>query len=289
MVPAALRRARRAAADAQRQGRPQGAARARRAARPRGAGAVRRARRTSSRSAIAGDLARGAAARAASACDDNFFDLGGHSLLVVQVHRRLREVLPAPRRRSPTCSASRPMRALAELPGDGDGGDARVAAGPGPRRARAATLARAHGARRGATTPSGERRVSDAAIAAGERASPSSAWRAASPARATSTSSGATCATASSRSVRSPTRSCARRASTRALLARPALRARRRACSTTSTCSTPSSSASARKDAGDPRSAAPPLPRVRLGGARGRRPRARDASTARSASSPAAA
>ena len=25
--------------------------------------------------------------------DDNFFDLGGHSLLVVQVHRKLQEVL----------------------------------------------------------------------------------------------------------------------------------------------------------------------------------------------------
>ena len=26
--------------------------------------------------------------------DDNFFDLGGHSLLVVQAHRKLRDVVP---------------------------------------------------------------------------------------------------------------------------------------------------------------------------------------------------
>ena len=28
--------------------------------------------------------------------EDNFFDLGGHSLLVVQVHRKLREQIPQP-------------------------------------------------------------------------------------------------------------------------------------------------------------------------------------------------
>jgi acyl carrier protein len=28
--------------------------------------------------------------------DDNFFDLGGHSLLVVQAHRKLREIFPNP-------------------------------------------------------------------------------------------------------------------------------------------------------------------------------------------------
>ena len=36
-------------------------------------------------------LAGGAAGRRRSACEDNFFDLGGHSLLIVQVHARLRE------------------------------------------------------------------------------------------------------------------------------------------------------------------------------------------------------
>jgi hypothetical protein len=28
--------------------------------------------------------------------DDNFFDLGGHSLLVVQAHRKLRDLCPKP-------------------------------------------------------------------------------------------------------------------------------------------------------------------------------------------------
>jgi non-ribosomal peptide synthetase component F len=78
--------------------------------------------------------------------DDNFFDLGGHSLLVVQVHRTLREKLAQPLSltdlyRFPT------IRSLAEFLTD-DKADARVEKGADRGSARRELLARRQQARK---------------------------------------------------------------------------------------------------------------------------------------------
>ena len=96
------------------------------------------------------------------------------------------------------------------------------------------------------------------------------------------------CATAWKRTQWLTPRGAARRRRCRRRLERPGLRAARAWCSTTWRCSTPGSSASAARRR-DHRSAAPPLPGVRLGGAGGRRPHARDLRRRRSACSAAAA
>jgi len=72
--------------------------------------------------------------------DANFFDLGGHSLMAVQVHRRLRELLPerpvgiTDLFRFPTIAA------LAEFLGDG--GEVRLQDGAARGEARRAALQR---------------------------------------------------------------------------------------------------------------------------------------------------
>ena len=124
---------------------------------------------------------------------------------------------------------------------------------------------------RGARPPL--RRVAGRAAPDGAAArSPSSAWPAASPARRTSSSSGATCATASSRSaVFSDEELRGRRRRSAALLARSQLRARPAGCSTASSCFDAAFFGFSPREAEITRSAAPALPRVRLGGAGGRR------------------
>jgi acyl carrier protein len=73
--------------------------------------------------------------------DDNFFDIGGHSLLVVQTHRRLRDVLDRPLSltdmyRFPT------VRSLAQFLDEGDSGAAKKGADRAARRLRMRQRAR---------------------------------------------------------------------------------------------------------------------------------------------------
>ena len=162
---------------AQRQGRPRGAAGARRRAAA-GRGAVRRAaQRSSSRRspAVWRELLR---RRATSGVHDNFFDLGGHSLLLVQVHAALRASARA--RRSPdgrALPASRPSRA---------GRAPRATATPTSRPAAGQVATRDGRLAERVGTRAAEDELGDASARRPAR-SPSSAWPAASPARATST------------------------------------------------------------------------------------------------------
>ena len=77
------------------QDRPQGAAGARESASTAAATQSFVAADDDLEATIAGDLAGGAQRCRRSASSDNFFDLGGHSLLMVQVHRRLRAAVRA--------------------------------------------------------------------------------------------------------------------------------------------------------------------------------------------------
>ena len=102
MVPVGVRGARRAAADAQRQGGPQGAAGAGRG------GAVATARyvapRTADRGGAGGDLGARCSGSSGSGAHDNFFELGGHSLLAMRLIARVR------RRSASSCRCARCSR-----------------------------------------------------------------------------------------------------------------------------------------------------------------------------------
>ena len=224
-----LRAAGRAAADPQRQAGPQGAARPRAAAGPAAAGTRRTWRRAATlEQAHRRRLAGGAAASTASGVDDNFFDLGGHSLLLVARPRPAAGAArrPACRAHRSTCSATPPSARW------------RRAYLTGRRRARADSAAQPRpAARRAAAARSGR--------AAAAR-SPSSAWPAASPAPRTLER--VLAQPARRRRVdraSSPTRSCcAGGADPDCWTTR--LRPGRRRARRTSTSSTPRSSASAR-------------------------------------------
>ena len=118
--PAAFVRARGAAADAERQGGPQGAARARsRAVGERGYVAPR----TPVEEVLAAIWARGAAAWSGWARHDDFFELGGHSLLATRVVSRVRAAV---RGGAPAADGVR---------GADGGGAGRARGGAAPRRA----------------------------------------------------------------------------------------------------------------------------------------------------------
>ena len=283
MVPVGLRAAGRAAADAQRQGGPQGAARARTPRTPaaRRAYVAPRDASWSSRSRRSGrEVLRRASAWASH---DNFFDLGGHSLLLVQVHARLRggsSGVDVPLRR--TCSSTPPSRRWPRACRGGAAPEAR----PGARRARAASRRQ-----RRARAPGAPRTDDAMSDARPRRRSPSSAWPAASRAPATVEA-----------LLAQPAR---RRGVDRASSRDEELAGRRRAARPCSrdpaTCARAASldgveqfdaallrlHARARRELHGP--AAAPLPRVRLGGAGGRRLRPARGRGARSASSPARA
>ena len=168
--------------------------------------------------------------RARSGVHDNFFDLGGHSLLLrpgaraACERRSARELSMVDLFQYPTVAAL-----AAHLVERRRAGDA-ARASP----ARAARAAAARRATRGASA----RRIADHRHG---RPLPGRARRRrvlAQPARRRRVD-----------HASSPTRSCAPPASTPALLARPALRAGRAACSTASTCSTPASSAISPREA----------------------------------------
>ena len=122
MVPAAFVVARRAAADAQRQGRPRGAARAGAGGGAPSAAPAPRERR--SRSCSPAIWARLLGRRSGSAVDDNFFELGGHSLLATQLLSRVRDAV----------QVELPLRALFERAHRRRPGERRraAAAGAGP-------------------------------------------------------------------------------------------------------------------------------------------------------------
>ena len=186
--------------------------------------------------------------------DDNFFDVGGHSLLLVQVQRRLQEALG--RDLSIVDLFERPT---IRAPG-------RIFSVNGPSRV--------------VDRPA----VGEAPVVRGDVAIIGMAGRF--PGAATSTRSGATCSTGSNRLRSSPTRSSSAPASSRAGDRRPvvrqgARRARRRRHVRRGLLRLHAARGRAH------RSAAAAVPRVRLGGARGRRLRSGAVSAARSASLPA--
>ena len=155
MVPAAFVVLAGAAADAQRQARPQGAA---------GAGAARRgergvAPRTPARGAAGGDLGARCWGSSGSGSDDDFFDLGGHSLLATQVVSRVRGGL---RRRA---AAARPVR----------GADGRR---PGAARSSGRAAAGAAAARRSRRSPRARRTCRSPSPRSGSGSSTSSSRRA---------------------------------------------------------------------------------------------------------------
>ena len=196
----------RAAADAQRQGGPQGPARARTQVASAAPATPFAAPQASLEAAIAG-VWREVLGVEQVGVHDNFFDLGGHSLLhgpgaPRSCARRLPTDLGPPVHGRPVPVPHGRRRSPGTLqPGGGRTGDGRRR----PERLRAEVAPAASLA--GGSGPSWR--------------SPSSACRPLPRAPRTSRRSGATCATASSRSPASPTRSCAPPASTRRSSATP--------------------------------------------------------------------